>query len=924
MAGLFIVPALALMGILVDGAAAGKAGAKGAIALPANASPPPPALHPAPFLLARDGANERGDLRLAIDAAAVEALRHAHGPHLVDVPIDLVESLTLKLQRFEVISPDASFIVMRDGKAMHAAAPDMLLLSGEVVGEPGSHAFLALNDRGGGGGSITRDAGRSVHLVTDRVDGKASGLLVQSGPAVLPEFPEFCLVLDGGFGDANFGDAGADDGGIAGAPGVDPARGPRIVTVAIDSDESYSNLFNDDEDESMAYIVQLVGAVSDIYIRDLNIKLVLGFARLWPDGGEPFTADDVGGFRDYWQANEDTTGLNLVHMLSARRNLSYGGVAFLADACNGEAHAISGFLLGGFPSPVDEPNLGLWDVVVVAHEMGHNLGTSHTHSYDPPVDTCAFGSNERGTIMSYCHIRPGGLLNIDPRMHAVTQQIINAENAADECLVHDCNGNGIADTLDLAIDASFDIDGNGVPDECDDCNGNGTLDSLDLLAGEPDVNANLVPDSCEDDCNGNAVPDRWEIAQLSAEDLNGNNIPDSCEPDCDSNGVADFQDIHVGTYSDVDRDSVPDVCQDCNGNGLADWIDVDRQFNIFVGLSGGAVREYHAASGVLAQEHGVGAIQGAFDLAFGPDGALYVASFFTNQIIRVDVDSGQSTVFIDAGPQVQTPSSLVFGPDGNLYVAMQSHASVQKFSGVSGAAMGTFVAAGAGGLVTPWDLAFGPGGDLFIVSSSNEVLRYSGFTGDFEGVFISENLIGPRSILFLSGGDVLVTNYAGGAVIRYDSAGEPIDLFHDEYPVVLPWGIAQGRNGNIYFMRDDAQRLIEYDEVTGIYQRSFIRGDELLVNIAQFVFRPASANDANGNDVPDDCESGTCAADISPGQGKGGGDGEVGAADLAELLASWGPCAACPADIAPAKSGGDDVVGAADLAELLASWGSCP
>ena len=49
------------------------------------------------------------------------------------------------------------------------------------------------------------------------------------------------------------------------------------------------------------------------------------------------------------------------------------------------------------------------------------------------------------------------------------------------------------------------------------------------------------------------------------------------------------------------------------------------------------------------------------------------------------------------------------------------------------------------------------------------------------------------------------------------------------------------------------------------------------------------------------------------------GDGIVGPADLAELLAQWGACAKnCSADIAP--SNGDGVVGPADLAALLAGW----
>ena len=48
-------------------------------------------------------------------------------------------------------------------------------------------------------------------------------------------------------------------------------------------------------------------------------------------------------------------------------------------------------------------------------------------------------------------------------------------------------------------------------------------------------------------------------------------------------------------------------------------------------------------------------------------------------------------------------------------------------------------------------------------------------------------------------------------------------------------------------------------------------------------------------------------------------DGQVGAADLAVLLGSWGPCDSeedCPADL-----DGDQAVGAADLAILLGSWG---
>ncbi len=49
------------------------------------------------------------------------------------------------------------------------------------------------------------------------------------------------------------------------------------------------------------------------------------------------------------------------------------------------------------------------------------------------------------------------------------------------------------------------------------------------------------------------------------------------------------------------------------------------------------------------------------------------------------------------------------------------------------------------------------------------------------------------------------------------------------------------------------------------------------------------------------------------------GDGQVGPADLAQVLGNWGPCGGCPADF-----NGDNVVDAADLAQLLGNWGPCP
>ena len=68
-----------------------------------------------------------------------------------------------------------------------------------------------------------------------------------------------------------------------------------------------------------------------------------------------------------------------------------------------------------------------------------------------------------------------------------------------------------------------------------------------------------------------------------------------------------------------------------------------------------------------------------------------------------------------------------------------------------------------------------------------------------------------------------------------------------------------------------------------------------------------------------------CFEDIYPPNNPaicGDGDGIVNAGDLGELLANWGVCLNCCADIAPVGAP-DQLVDAADLGEILASWGQC-
>lgn len=64
---------------------------------------------------------------------------------------------------------------------------------------------------------------------------------------------------------------------------------------------------------------------------------------------------------------------NLVHLLSGR---SLGGVAYLNALCGDVRYGVSASQSGN-PSTLPKSSFTL---IVVAHEIGHNLGSHHTHN----------------------------------------------------------------------------------------------------------------------------------------------------------------------------------------------------------------------------------------------------------------------------------------------------------------------------------------------------------------------------------------------------------------------------------------------------------------------------------------------------------------------------------------------------------------
>jgi hypothetical protein len=93
-----------------------------------------------------------------------------------------------------------------------------------------------------------------------------------------------------------------------------------------------------------------------------------------------------------------------------------------------------------------------------------------------------------------------------------------------------------------------------------DCNGNGVADSQDIAAGT------------SGDCNGNDYPDECDLANGTSDDYDGDGVPDECT-DCDGNGLADAcdRDCAAGTCADH---PFCGLIADCNNNDVPDACDV--------------------------------------------------------------------------------------------------------------------------------------------------------------------------------------------------------------------------------------------------------------------------------------------------------------------------------------------------------------
>lgn len=397
------------------------------------------------------------------EAALEETVR------LADWPLAPGERRTIEVTRHDVYAPGARVVAIGAEGEREVPRSRLVFFWGTAVGDPSRRALLTLDPDTGllGGLGVTPEGVFEVRAAPSRRPGeyrvappREAGLVATPG--------------DGGTADGGFSCGGspthAEDvlplSSAAGGASTAALSSLHTATVAVDTDNELLALkFSDSTANATSYIASLVAGMNVIYERDLFVRLLQGHTILrlssaadpWSQPGcsaWPASCLNTGGasstqlseLSSYWSSNFAAVPRALTMLLSGKQSSSNSasGIAWVNALCSG-SYGYSFSQVFKFAG-----STATNDVKLVAHELGHNFGSRHTHCYPTattPVDSCYNAesgcysgttscptpftitpvnggpvANVTGTLMSYCHILSG--CSASPVFHPLTVDVI--------------------------------------------------------------------------------------------------------------------------------------------------------------------------------------------------------------------------------------------------------------------------------------------------------------------------------------------------------------------------------------------------------------------------------------------------------------------------------------------------------------------
>jgi hypothetical protein len=389
------------------------------------------------------------------------------GPVVVeDWPLRGVSGGAVRFERIEVYAPDAVlYRVELDGLIEVPRSPWTFARG---IGESGGSAWLAVDETGRVRGGASSSPDGEIEITEVR---EGSGLFVVRRVRDAPGADRFeCETAEFLFPDG-VGDRGRPrwphdrDAALATPSALQRA------TIAVDTDEEFMNSRFDDTTVATNFIASLMSQMNVFYRRDANVLLLQGTTFLRTSSPDPYVRNDPGPaslaelqeFTFYWQggcAGTCTTarpgaGVSALAMMLSGKGSTLTGRAWIGGLCQSTlGYSFNQVYVGN--SSVASP----FEARSVAHELGHNFGSPHTHCYDPPKpDYCSDddgnewqcnsvgefcpapgtyqGVTTRGTLMSQCHqidCLDNFVFHTETMLRYFDPAIADAATAPNQCL----------------------------------------------------------------------------------------------------------------------------------------------------------------------------------------------------------------------------------------------------------------------------------------------------------------------------------------------------------------------------------------------------------------------------------------------------------------------------------------------------------